>query len=707
MVDVPRIKPQQVRGTNGEIPTVNLGPGADFRRLPTVKPVGAQAQARAFAAEANASLQNQAVFSSLTDFSIEQVQKQQLLKAESILASKQLEIQNAIKESSLEAPTAAELPAVFSEKSQKILKSITDDKALSPFQRQVMDEKMNNILFSANTKVQGIAFQREQEESLFSLTEIMRSDGILAQNDPSLLPQLIDNASVRVEEFGDALEPTERARILEQYKLMLGENTVLGEIEQEPNLALANLKDNVYDAVLTPEKKSSLLNRAKAASDRVRRIQNEELVSQSKMDLASAIFEGDSLYIPGDKDHESALEQSYEESILGSIRGMDQVEAVDKAQELTGDFINRTGYVPKAVKNTIIANINSNDIAAMAMGAKMMEGLDKITERPRSQFKGNKEVIAKADRIIELSRTMPIARAAELVNESFKPGVKRQKEVLEREARTLIGDKSFAQDLDSAISSTFSNMIGFGEPDLEPATGFRSDAKQDFAALFREFYIANGGDQEAAVNQAQKQIATVYGETKANGTTSFTGAGRVMKHAPELEYPIPKGSDFDSNWIRNQLISDIDTMSDNLFVETSSGLQNLKDIPRDRIVISSDEVTEARAANGVADYQMYVLNDEDIPQPIFEIDESSRTLGPARFAPSVEEELQKEISSKQDKELLRNTNIATINKAYRENDVEALNVYRDIINKFPYKKYLLPQVEKYILDIGVTNADKK
>ena len=99
MVDRPRITPQAARGSARAVPTIAQGQVAtDFRRVPTVRPTGFEAQAAALNVEAQSLAVATEVLRANTADIITGLEETQRLEAERIYAENALDLERRLRD---------------------------------------------------------------------------------------------------------------------------------------------------------------------------------------------------------------------------------------------------------------------------------------------------------------------------------------------------------------------------------------------------------------------------------------------------------------------------------------------------------------------------------------------------------------------------------------------------------------------------------
>ena len=101
MVDTPQLTPTAPftrRGGAREVPTIRRDLVADLRRVPSVRPTGLEAAARAFNVQAGVFGELQRQFQISAEEGLEEIRREQQVEAERIYSEKRLEIEGSIAE---------------------------------------------------------------------------------------------------------------------------------------------------------------------------------------------------------------------------------------------------------------------------------------------------------------------------------------------------------------------------------------------------------------------------------------------------------------------------------------------------------------------------------------------------------------------------------------------------------------------------------
>lgn len=249
MVEKVRINPQAFRKGGGRaVPTLAGARLPNLGAVPSVSPVGAQAQVQSLTSLASDFGRLQAVSGDLFNTVSADIQATQSLEAEKVLSDAQVALQKNIEAIRGDPNIGDEL---IPEKTDEVFKNLRDgilnDDSLSQFQKSFLAGKF--VKLQSQVGLNALEFQRQLQTSsqTLSIEEIRQNDEILVRNDPSALQGLLDQATERVNTHGSTLSRIKKREILGEYRDSLVEQSVRGEIDKDPEFALARIQAGNFD----------------------------------------------------------------------------------------------------------------------------------------------------------------------------------------------------------------------------------------------------------------------------------------------------------------------------------------------------------------------------------------------------------------------------------------------------------------------------
>lgn len=475
------------------------------------------------------------------------------------------------------------------------------------------------------------------------------------------------------------LKPDAELRFRQKMDEDLAESQVLGIAEKNPNAADQLLKSGEFDKILSADKVKILSNTVEAERKKQQAIFEADMsvrlsrgeVTQAELNSARAnkqiddstwatmTMKRDSIVLKaqeegknadavrnallgqGGIDPTNASQTKAAERIFNSSLApkLDQLEASgdpasqDAARSLVADFVQKTGYVPKAVQSQLYAAARSGTEDQVASAADTLRRLEQANPNAVEALKSQKrelEVLRVTNDLVDsgLSGAEAAKRAKELTNPIDQATADlREKQLKDKKgAGQFLVDTAAATSAQSAMTpSVWRRMVpnfisNQDKPAVPENTGALAAVNRDMQTLYKYWYVKTG-DVDVAKKRAQEEIK------KSWAVSDITGQPTLMKYAPEAMYQIPGR---DPSWIKGQLMEDIKQVNKEILPQIA---------PKD-IVLVSDGQTETEATGGYGPSYGVMYKDKDgVLKPLQRYD--GNRVAQARFAPSVQNELDK------------------------------------------------------------------
>ena len=240
--------------------------------------------------------------------------------------------------------------------------------------------------------------------------------------------------------------------------------------------------------------------------------------------MIGAMASGQVSVNPFDSEQTRIADKTYDK-VVGGVSEPAQRQAV------TADFIERSGYIPKAVQAELRQGAMSTDAATLATALSTADAYQRVAPIAFGAFEGSKAIGDKLEMYRHFINNLGMSGedAVNRIIRATDPGRAINREVLKPEADKFTKDLS-ARDVASAFGGLFSS----------PGTGIDPVQTSQMTAEFRELaedaFYETGGDPAAA-----KAIA--FGEMKKRWNVSnMSGKPHVMRLPPEMHYPAVSGS---------------------------------------------------------------------------------------------------------------------------------------------------------------------
>jgi len=267
-------------------------------------------------------------------------------------------------------------------------------------------------------------------------------------------------------------------------------------------------------------------------------------------------------------------------------------EAGDNPTASMSSFVNTTGYVPKDMKNTIMAGLRSPDETVVRTTMDLVDRLDDIrgiddgyvTKEQRAfatQYTNNLKYLdpdkafAQARATTDPKDSDRLTQRQESFTNNWKTG-RKQDDYFFKTAKSGFDESFFGNTVTPTVQAELSN-------DLKDLT---------------EAYYMSGMDIQQSEKQAIKDMKRVW------GTSTISGSKETMKYPPENYY-----GPNDNDWMGTQLRSDIDVEYPGL-------------IPTDaKLIVKGDANTAREDSDGASpSYQVFYIDAETNQQvPISDI----------------------------------------------------------------------------------------
>ena len=320
---------------------------------------------------------------------------------------------------------------------------------------------------------------------------------------------------------------------------------------------------------------------------------------------------GDQPYVPATNQD---FDNLYEDI---TIQGLSANPDVRRAEQAT--FVQRSGYVPKLVKQEIQTGLISQDPEEVANAYRTITQIQEIPGVGENAFSKNEIVLATHMDAFIRSGISP-EDALQMSKNIIGTGSSEMK--ARSEARLLEikdDDETFGAPVYSQeITKQFTGMFD-SEADFQQASGFDS-LVSDYGKLVEGFYRA-GSTVDQAKDNAARSVQANWGN----------GEFGLMKYPPEQYYKLPVTDD--TSYIRTELQDLFDAQGMNVNAED--------------IFLQTDATTSRQASSGQPSYRIMIKNEYGALEAV-------KVVGPGlrltdRFVPDVAE-----FTRRQNKNILAN-----------------------------------------------------
>jgi hypothetical protein len=206
---------------------------------------------------------------------------------------------------------------------------------------------------------------------------------------------------------------------------------------------------------------------------------------------------------------------------------------------LAAEFAHRTGMVPDAVgAYTRAMLVGDTDPAKVMNAAEIVARMREAAPRAFEYLDDDHKLGAMADSITRLTTGgMDPTKAVQIARDNYAAGEGDKKRLGELwEQKRPLGAHDSA--LDSVLSSAVSGNPNLTQPGWiwgRNPLPHPPAMQADFETLTRQYFDHNGGDATAAEAAAARDIGTVWGITKMNGSPE------LVKYPPERMFRAPDG----------------------------------------------------------------------------------------------------------------------------------------------------------------------
>lgn len=586
MVDI-KLTPRDFSKRSGGIGVPQQGSVPSLRNLPSVRDVGTEAQADALISMADDGLRLQALAGEQFDLHMREVKADQAIEAEKVYANSLVGISAGVENIRQTEELTEAIPGktldFYDKSSQQVLEKT---QGLSSYQRQVLGDKFNQ--YRTNVAGQAIQYQANLRavERENDVAEILQSTSLYLYNNPGQLDIRMGELGATLRDAG--LSTTEVESQILKARGKLASDAIKGGIAKNPGQTLNAINNGVYDVYLDGANKAQL---AKYAESQIKQADTSMSIDQMKAfgefkanfkndptaytddDIVNAaqqfnlkpnqivdMFEereagtfakdekiadtnfmlsaldGQTQFNPYDKTHAKKADNFYEEIVGPEFRNQILAGNVDQAQIAVTDLIDKTGYLPEALKNDVLGIVANGNLEQRVSGAQLV---GRIQEARRGSPDGKNidfgfspEQQAMVDTIISTTRfeTDP-EKAIQRVEERLRidPAVRQTRAT---EANKIIADIEKDTSIDTLMAEEFDGWFR-SQASVLPETKGR--ITQQFKDKFNQYYIGNP-DGDKAKKYAMEAIKQTLGET------NITGSKKLMEYAPEKIMPDIMGS---------------------------------------------------------------------------------------------------------------------------------------------------------------------
>lgn len=588
MVDIPSIRPQVASGPSVAIPTVgSTAPAANFRRVPTVRPVGLEASARAFGQSIQAIGAMGDAVGAAGDTVIKELERTQRIEAERLYSEGILGAETAIQAAKRNVdPETNDFPQSALVAYDEYVATQLEQKGLSSFQREILSQRY--AANRTNVGVGALKYQARLELGMANLDSERITEANINRilQDPDAYGAVTSDTSDALNAIPDPLQRAQTARILDESYAAAYVSSLIDH--GDLNAAAVAMEDDSFNGLLDPKQKQALskdLSRANtretAAAEsleqetRAETYANERVAvgrgesSHSKLDslreaeqitdsqwatltldldkqavieaesvtkglLVSSAINGETILIPGNKQHQDAVDEYFVEKIMPAVTG-----DVAGARTSIVNFVASTGIMPEGLEGRLRAEVRNGSPEQRAEAADIFMRIQEANPAIRTGL--DAADTASLERIAEITRVRPDPEEAirQFEQEQANPNVAMVR------TETFDSDFDFA-DAQSRAIDEFDSFFEF-EPGVTTVAGASIRLQNDMRSLAQQYFVQNP-DMGMSMDYAAKEIKRTW------GVTSVAGSGkRMMKYAPESILPSIEGH----SWVQEQLMKDV------------------------------------------------------------------------------------------------------------------------------------------------------
>ncbi len=281
----------------------------------------------------------------------------------------------------------------------------------------------------------------------------------------------------------------------------------------------------------------------------------------------------------GTKDHEDAANHYFEKNLLPELEGQDPSAVLNASLS----FVTKTQIVPQRVQTMARGMLFTGTPDQQVAAADFVSAIRESAPQAIRDF--GDQALQKAEYLNQMaSMTGDPQEAVRLYSDATKVS----DQVRSFRSRAASEEKHFTEN--RKFLEERSNRF-------DVATGLRDvaipDAMQaEFDALQNDAYLRHG-DYDASKAFAWKKISRTWAES----STGTGGGKKWVRHAPEA-YVGP------GEWIEKQMMKD---------VQERLG----REVDAKRVRLVPDNLTARHASAGAPTYQVMVLNDDGVFEPVF------------------------------------------------------------------------------------------
>ena len=313
---------------------------------------------------------------------------------------------------------------------------------------------------------------------------------------------------------------------------------------------------------------------------------------------------GDQPIIPvSDKDYDNLYEVVT--STPESEGGLPTNPDLRRAQQAT--FVQRSGHVPKQLKDEIQAGLISQDPEEVANAYRTITQIQEIPGVGETAFSKNEIVLAThMDSFIRSG--IPPEDALQMARNIVGTGSEQMKARSEARATEIKDDDDTfgAPVYATEVTKQFTGMFE-SESDFQEAAGFDA-LVSDYGKLVESFYRA-GSTIDQAKDNAARSVQANWGR----------GEFGLMKYPPEQYYKLPVTED--TSYIRTELQELFDQQGMNVNAED--------------IFLKTDATTSRQASTGQPSYRIMIKNEFGTLESVFVVGPGLKPTD--RFIPDVAE----------------------------------------------------------------------
>jgi hypothetical protein len=380
----------------------------------------------------------------------------------------------------------------------------------TPKVRQFIDERLSNHRLSIQNDALNFQAASGLQYKVDTATQATRVYANTLVSNPALLDQSLENLTIAIDNIG--LPASKKGEFLQKAQATLVESAVGGLAEKNPQQALKNLNDGLYDTQIDPNTKASLIARAQSRIDLGdQRFQNEieqKLKDRKAMILTGAVSPTELPPIP-----QEALQKAYPEKkypgVAKSIAYQQnlQNEIGFKVMEATGG--DEKAYVKTYQELLSMKNSPEEENAAIRIGV-VSEALKEMDNFKKALNNSPAALVLQYDQSVQNARSH---LADDIPDEPV---------VFQSYAKTSIAAQKMRGVPDNKLQILDEQLLGGVTAELQAAKDGRSltNILETQAAQWGEYW-------PIAVRQIGKELEpgyqTVIGTSEKENTNNMLG----------------------------------------------------------------------------------------------------------------------------------------------------------------------------------------